>query len=56
MRNGLQVGVSQRHRVVMTCETISHYIISLTYNSELQRQIVEAQKHQFLRVKQAAEL
>jgi len=31
-------------------------IISLTYNSVLQRQIVEAQKHQFLRVKQAAEL
>ena len=31
-------------------------IVSLKYNSELQRQILEAQKHWFFRVKQAAKL
>ena len=35
---------------------ITVIIISLKYNSKLQRQILEAKKHQFLRVKQAAEL
>ena len=50
MRKGLQRGVSQRHRVVMTCQTIIHYH-QLEINSELQRQILEAQKHQFLHQK-----